>query len=80
MSQGVDRLKELLFDTEARKLDELNRRLQLQAEAETARHGALSQRVDAVFKRAGTEELLRKNVAIVIDGALREAEIARPHN
>ncbi len=77
MSQGVDRLKELLFDTEARKLDELNRRLQLLADAEMQHHGELARRVDAVFERAGTEDRLRKSVAIVLDGALRDAEVDR---
>jgi outer membrane protein OmpA-like peptidoglycan-associated protein len=77
MSQGVDRLKELLFDTEARKLDELNRRLQLLAEAEMQHHGELARRVDAVFERAGSEERLRRSVAAILDGALRDAEVER---
>ena len=75
MSQGVDRLKEILFDTEARRLDELNRRLHLLAEAEVQRHGELARRVEAVFERAGTEERLRKSVAGILDGALRDAEV-----
>ena len=75
MSQGVDRLKELLFDKEARKLDELNGRLQLLAEAEIKRHGDLSERVNAVFERAGTAERLQQSVADVLDGAIRDAEI-----
>jgi outer membrane protein OmpA-like peptidoglycan-associated protein len=77
MSQGVDRLKELLFDTEARKLDELNRRLQGLAESEVQRHGELARRVDAVFERVGSEERMRKSVASVLDGAFRDAEIAK---
>ena len=77
MSDGVNKLKELLFDTEARRLDEVNRRLVLLAETETQRHGELSRRVDAVFERAGTVERMQKSVAGVIDGALRDAEIDR---
>ncbi len=77
MSQGVDRLKEILFDTEARKLDELNRRLQLLADSEVNRHGELARRVDAIFERTGTEDRLRKSVAGILDGAFRDAEISK---
>lgn len=75
MSDGVNKLKELLFDTEARKLDEVNRRLQLLAETESQRHTDLSRRVDAVFERAGTTERMQRSVAGILDGALRDAEI-----
>ena len=77
MSQGVDRLKEILFDSEARKLDELNRRLQLLAETEVNRHGELARRVDAIFERTGTEDRLRKSVAGILDGAFRDAEVSK---
>jgi outer membrane protein OmpA-like peptidoglycan-associated protein len=75
MSDGVNKLKELLFDTEARRLDELNRRLQLLSETETLRHDDLSKRVDVVFERAGSTERMQASVAAVLDGALRDAEV-----
>jgi outer membrane protein OmpA-like peptidoglycan-associated protein len=84
MADGVDRLKELLFDAEARRIAEVQRRLERLAELETQRHdevtrrqGEISGRVDQVFDRAGTEERLLKSVASVLDGALREAEVTR---
>jgi outer membrane protein OmpA-like peptidoglycan-associated protein len=77
MSDGVNRLKELLFDTEVRRLDELNRRFQSLADSESVRHGELARRVDVVFERAGSADRMQKSVAAVIDGALREAEVDR---
>jgi outer membrane protein OmpA-like peptidoglycan-associated protein len=38
---------------------------------------SLSQRIDAVFDRAGTTDRFQASVAIVLDGALRDAEVAR---
>jgi hypothetical protein len=38
---------------------------------------ALSDRIDAVFDRAGTTDRFQTSVAAVLDGALREAEVAR---
>jgi outer membrane protein OmpA-like peptidoglycan-associated protein len=84
MTTGVNRLKELLFDTEAQRLDEVQRRIEALASAETARHAEvakkhsdLSLRIDAVFDRAGTEERLQKSVASILDGALRDAEVTK---
>lgn len=37
---------------------------------------SLSKRIDAVFDRAGTTERFQASVATVLDGALREAEVA----
>ena len=59
MSQSVTRLKELLFETEARQLDQV------------------SGRVDALYERTGTDENLKKSVATVLDGALKDAELNR---
>src|SRR5262245_58749266 len=56
---GVERLKELLFDNEARALSDL------------------THRVDQLFNTAGTEERFRDSVAVVLDGALRTAEVSR---
>ena len=36
----------------------------------------LSQRIDAVFDRAGTNDRFQSSVAQVLDGALRDAEVA----
>ena len=77
MTTSVSRLKELLFDTEAQRLDDLQRKLSTLAETETVRHKEMSDRVDQVFARAGTEDRLKQSVAVVLDGALREAEITR---
>jgi outer membrane protein OmpA-like peptidoglycan-associated protein len=38
---------------------------------------ALTHRIDAVFDRAGTTERFQSSIASVLDGALREAEVAR---
>ena len=75
--QGVSLLKELLFERESRRLDDLARRLETDAAAATARDKTLSDRLDIVFERTGTEDSLLRSVAAIIDGALREAEIAR---
>ncbi len=84
MTTNVTRLKELLFDAESQRLDDLQRRLAALAAQETEHHTAVSsrqseitERVDQVFARAGTEERLRKSVAVVLDGAFREAEVTR---
>ncbi len=76
-AEGVTLLKELLFDRERRRLDDLSRRVEDEHSATSARHKSLSDRLDLVFERAGTEESLLQSVAVIIDGALREAEIAR---
>ena len=39
----------------------------------------LSRRIDDVFDRAGTAERFQASVATVLDGALRDAEVARHH-
>ncbi len=75
--QGVKLLKELLFERETMRLDELTRRLDAEASAGKQREGLLSERLDAVFERAGTEERLLHSVSNIIDGALRAAEIVR---
>lgn len=75
--QGVSLLKELLFERETKRLDELTRRLETETLAGQQRDTKLSERLDAVFERAGTEERLLQSVSLIIDGALREAEIAR---
>ena len=95
----VDRLKELLFDTESRALDEIARRLDDLARSEPARRAeleaalkaevvrvagvheaelrALSEKLEGVFARAGTDEGLRASVAEVLDGAIHAAEQER---
>ena len=75
--QGVNLLKELLFDRESKRLDVLTLRLETEAAAVAERHKTLNERLDAVFERAGTEERLLHSVAVIIDGALREAEVTR---
>ena len=77
MTTSVTRLKELLFDAEAQRLDDLQAKLTDLADAGTVRHKEMSERVDQVFARAGTEERLKQSVAQVLDGSLREAEVTR---
>lgn len=80
MSQSVDRLKELLFESESRALTDVQRRL---AKSETDLHSQsqerqlFADRLEAVFARAGTEERFRVAVAGVLDRALRQAETDR---
>ncbi|MEO1543884.1 MAG: OmpA family protein [Pseudomonadota bacterium] len=95
MSQGVTKLKELLFDSEKQTLSDLQSRLEhlgstsreersrLASEiAELASREAgyrleLSQRLDDVFSRAGTQERFQTSVATVLDKALSDAEVSR---
>lgn len=72
MSDNVTRLKQLLFDNEAEALADLSRKLDLLQQDRVE----ANRRFDAVFKRAGTDERLQKSVAGVLDGALRDAEVA----
>lgn len=72
MSDNVTRLKQLLFDHESATLADLSRKLELLQEDRVE----ANRRFDAVFKRAGTDERLRKSVATILDGALRDADVA----
>lgn len=78
VAQGMARLKELLFDSEVETLGELDKRLgsieQTNHQQERQNLETL-QRVDQLFKRAGTEERFRDSVAVVLDKALAEAEL-----
>jgi outer membrane protein OmpA-like peptidoglycan-associated protein len=87
MTQGVTRLKELLFDTGADdgNLSEFERRIEnarqrlsalenLSTEDKQARFEIL-RKLDLLFERAGTEEQLASSVAHVLDDALRKAEV-----
>lgn len=73
MSDNVTRLKQLLFDHESATLADLSRKLELLQEDRVE----ANRRFDAVFKRAGTDERLRKSVATILDGALRDADVAK---
>lgn len=84
MSQSVTRLKELLFDSESRQLGDLQRELEALARRQhehltdlSTRQTAITERADAAFERAGSDERLLKSVAAILDGALREAEVNR---
>lgn len=75
--QGVQRLKELLFEREAREIGALGRRLEEVARRDEVQHEEVARRLDTVFERAGTEERMRASVAAVLDGALVDAEVKR---
>ena len=77
MSQSVDRLKELLFDSEAKTLSDLALRVDTLAEREAAQRAEITKRLESVFDRVGTAERMTTSVADVLDGALRKAEIDR---
>lgn len=80
MSHPVDRLKELLFDSEARVLSDVQQRLErseTEIRSEARERQAFANRLDEVFSRAGTEERFRTAVANVLDTALRRAETER---
>lgn len=73
----VDRLKQLLFDSEAQALSEVRERLS-QSETRAERDRVeFANRLDAVFERAGTQERFGTAVALVLDRALRRAEVDR---
>ena len=76
--KGVDLLKQLLFDNEAQELAGLDRRLQSVEEmsASAARERLdTARRIEQLFERAGTEDRFRSSVAVVLDKALRDAEL-----
>ena len=75
--QGVNLLKELLFERETKRLDEMSPKIDTQAQHALMRDKELSGRIDAVFEQAGSQEKLLHSVAGIIDGALREAEVAK---
>lgn len=83
-SQSVTRLKELLFDSESRRLEDVQRQVEVLGRRESenhavlvGRHDALADKTEAAFERAGSDERLLKSVAGILDGALREAEVKR---
>ncbi|MEM9359277.1 MAG: OmpA family protein [Pseudomonadota bacterium] len=85
MTQGVARLKELLFDTENETIAKLDQRLNsaldrvasLEGLSDTERSQRLEliKKVDELFSRAGTQERFGASVAEVLDDALRAAEV-----
>ena len=86
MTQGVARLKELLFDTESENIEKLDQRLnaaldRVQSleglnERERSERIELIKKVDELFNRAGTQERFSSTVAEVLSDALRTAEVA----
>ncbi len=85
MTQGVARLKELLFDTENETISKLDQRLNAAldrvasleglSDSERAQRLELIKKVDELFSRAGTQERFGASVAEVLDDALRAAEV-----
>ena len=73
MTQSIERLKELLFDNEARVLSDVEKRI---AASELERQ-EFAQRLDSVFARAGTEDRFKAAIAGVLDKALLQAETER---
>jgi outer membrane protein OmpA-like peptidoglycan-associated protein len=77
MSQSVERLKELLFDSEAQEMAELARRIDAVAEIDNRGRDELRQKLAQIFDRVGTSERFATNVASVLDQALRQAEVTQ---
>lgn len=77
MSHSVDRLKELLFESETRALSDIQQRLAASETNATRDRAAVADRLDAVFARAGTDDRFGAAVANVLDSALRKAEVER---
>ena len=85
MTQGVARLKELLFDTESANIEKLDQRLnaaldRVQSleglnERERTERVELIKKVGELFNRAGTQERFGSSVAEVLGDALRAAEV-----
>lgn len=87
MTQGVARLKELLFDSESQSIADIDQRLtnalnrvsslEGQTDIQQRERAEIVRRLDQVFDNAGTHERFSKTVAEVLDDALREAEVAK---
>lgn len=79
------RLKELLFDSENQTIADIDQRLEKAlsrvtsleglSESDKRERGELLRKVDQLFERAGTEERFSHSVAVVLDEALRVAEV-----
>ncbi len=79
MSQSVERLKELLFDSETQAMADLARRIDAVAESDRNGRDELKLKIAQIFDRVGTTERFTSNVASVLDSALRQAEVSQ-HN
>ena len=79
MSQSVERLKELLFDSETQAMADLARRIDAVAESDRNGRDELKLKIAQIFDRVGTTERFTSNVAGVLDSALRQAEVSQ-HN
>ncbi|MGD9669502.1 MAG: OmpA family protein [Hyphomicrobiaceae bacterium] len=90
-SQGVTKLKELLFEGETERLADLSRRLELlgnehealrsalteRAAQEAGARADLSQRIDVIHERAGSPDRFSRAVSEVLDKAIERAERER---
>ncbi len=79
MSEGVTRLKELLFDSETQTLRALTQRLEAIAAADAAGRDELKTLIEPIFERAGSSERLAASVSEVLSTALRQAEVREHH-
>ena len=77
MSQSVDRLKELLFDSEAQALRDLSSRVDSVADIDARGREELHRLIEQVYERAGTTERLTISVSEILDDALCRAEVAQ---
>lgn len=75
MSDGVTRLKELLFDSEAQALRALAQKIDNVAERDAAERDELRSLIEPIFERAGSTERLASSVSEILSVALRKAEV-----
>lgn len=76
MSQTVTRLKELLFDHEARALVGLEQRLDALTSLNAIERDKLVVRIDRVSRTIDNDNELAERIAIILSESLRRAEIA----
>lgn len=90
-SQGVTKLKELLFDSEVQRLADLSRRLDALGKAhenmretlterkafEEGARAELARRIDGIHERVGSSESLTRSLSEVLDDAIVRAERER---
>lgn len=76
MSQTVARLKELLFDNEARALVGLEQRLEALALLDAAERDRLVERIDRLSRTIEDDNELAERIAVILSESLRRAEVS----
>lgn len=77
MSQSVNRLKELLFDSETQALAELAAKIDTVAQTDSRARDEIKRSIADIFERVGTSESFTNSVSQTLDEALRRAEVSK---